>query len=117
VMTVMPGQGPCLMCLYEGREYAGGVIPVLGTMPGITGCIQATEVIKIVTGLGAPLSGRLLLFDGRGMHFSELAPGRNPRCPHCGEPPNGEPPNGEPPNGEPPSGGLFSEPRGQPRGA
>ena len=86
VMTVLPGQGPCLMCLYEGREYEGE-IPVLGTTPGITGCIQATEVIKILTGLGAPLSGRLLLFDGREMRFSELAPARNPRCPHCGEPP------------------------------
>jgi molybdopterin/thiamine biosynthesis adenylyltransferase len=83
VMTVVPGQGPCLMCLYEGREYKGE-IPVLGTSPGITGCIQATEVIKILTGLGAPLSGRLLLFDGREMRFSELAPARNPRCPHCG---------------------------------
>ncbi|MFI5368925.1 MAG: HesA/MoeB/ThiF family protein [Spirochaetia bacterium] len=84
VMTVVPGQGPCLMCLYEGREY-NGEIPVLGTSPGITGCIQATEVIKILTGLGAPLSGRLLLFDGREMRFSELAPARNPRCPHCGQ--------------------------------
>ena len=83
VMTVAPGQGPCLMCLYEGREYEGA-IPVLGTTPGITGCIQATEVIKLLTGLGALLSGRLLLFDGREMRFSELAPARNPRCPHCG---------------------------------
>lgn len=88
VMTVIPGQGPCLMCLYEGREFSG-TIPVLGTTPGITGCIQATEVIKILTGLGAPLSGRLLLFDGREMRFSELAPGRNPRCSHCGEPRGG----------------------------
>ena len=86
VMTVVPGQGPCLMCLYEGRTYEGE-IPVLGATPGITGCIQATEVIKIVTGLGTPLSGRLLFFDGREMRFSELAQARNPRCPHCGEPP------------------------------
>jgi len=90
VMTVLPGQGPCLMCLYEGRDYMGE-IPVLGTAPGITGCIQATEVIKILTGLGAPLSGRLLLFDGREMRFSELAPARNPRCPHCAELPGSRP--------------------------
>lgn len=85
VMTVIPGHGPCLMCLYEGREYAE-VIPVLGATPGIVGCIQATEVIKILTGLGAPLAGRLLLFDGREMRFSELKASRNPRCPHCGDP-------------------------------
>jgi adenylyltransferase/sulfurtransferase len=84
VMTVIPGQGPCLMCLYEGRDYAG-VIPVLGATPGIVGCLQATEVIKILTGLGAPLTGRLLLFDGLEMRFSEIEARRNPRCPHCGD--------------------------------
>jgi adenylyltransferase/sulfurtransferase len=85
VMTVIPGQGPCLMCLFRGNEYSG-VIPVLGTTPGIVGCIQATEVIKILTGLGAPLTGRLLLIDGWEMRFSELEASRNPRCPHCGDP-------------------------------
>jgi molybdopterin/thiamine biosynthesis adenylyltransferase len=82
-MTVIPGGGPCLMCLFGGKERKG-TIPVLGTIPGLIGCIQATEVIKILTGLGALLSGRLLLFDGLAMRFSELAVQRNPHCPHCG---------------------------------
>jgi adenylyltransferase/sulfurtransferase len=82
-MTVIPGQGPCLMCLFGGMEHTG-LIPVLGTAPGIVGCIQATEAIKILTGLGSPLVGRLLLFDGLQMRFSEFEVARNPGCPHCG---------------------------------
>jgi molybdopterin-synthase adenylyltransferase len=82
-MTVFPGRGPCLMCLFGGGEHTG-VIPVLGTAPGIVGCIQATETIKILTGLGAPLLGRLLLFDGLDMRISEVEVARNPSCPHCG---------------------------------
>jgi molybdopterin-synthase adenylyltransferase len=83
-MTVIPGKGPCLMCLFGGAEHAG-LIPVLGTAPAIVGCIQATEAIKVLTGLGRPLVGRLLLFDGLDMRFSEFAVARNPGCPHCGE--------------------------------
>jgi molybdopterin/thiamine biosynthesis adenylyltransferase len=83
-MTVIPGEGPCLMCLFGGSERKE-MIPVLGTIPGLIGCIQATEVIKILTGLGALLSGRILLFDGLDMRFSELVVHRNPHCPHCGE--------------------------------
>jgi molybdopterin-synthase adenylyltransferase len=83
VMTVIPGRGPCLMCLFGGAEHTG-VIPVLGTAPGIVGCIQATEAIKVLTGLGSPLLGRLFLFDGLDMRASELEVARNPDCPHCG---------------------------------
>jgi molybdopterin-synthase adenylyltransferase len=83
-MTVIPGHGPCLMCLFGGAEHTG-LIPVLGTAPAIVGCIQATEAIKILTGLGSPLVGRLLLFDGLDMRFSEFEVARNPGCPHCGD--------------------------------
>ena len=82
-LTVVPGRGPCLMCLFGGSEHAG-LIPVLGTAPGIVGCIQATEVIKIFTGLGTPLVGRLLLIDGLEMRIAEVEVARNPGCPHCG---------------------------------
>jgi molybdopterin/thiamine biosynthesis adenylyltransferase len=85
VMAILPGRSACLMCLYGERTWTG-TIPVLGTSPGIAGCIQAAEVIKILTGLGAPLWGRLLLFDGRDMRFTEVEVSRSPRCPHCGDP-------------------------------
>jgi adenylyltransferase/sulfurtransferase len=82
-MTVIPGRGPCLMCLFGGIGHTG-LIPVLGTAPGIVGCIQATEAIKILTGLGTPLLGRLLLIDGLEMRIAEVEVARNPSCPHCG---------------------------------
>ena len=82
-MTILPGRGPCLMCLFEGHAYQGSPIPVLGTAPGIIGCIQATEAIKVLTGLGTPLSGRLLMMDGLEMRFFEVEVARNPSCPHC----------------------------------
>jgi adenylyltransferase/sulfurtransferase len=85
-MTIIPGRGPCLMCLFGGSEHTG-VIPVLGTTPGIVGCIQATEAIKILTGLGTPLLGRLLLIDGLEMRIAEVEVARNPSCPHCGSAP------------------------------
>lgn len=82
VMTVLPGRGPCLMCLYRAGRRAG-TIPVLGTLPGIVGCIEATESIKIITGRGVPLLGRLLLIDGFEMRMAELEVPRDPACPHC----------------------------------
>jgi molybdopterin-synthase adenylyltransferase len=85
VMAVLPGRSACLMCLYGERTWSG-IIPVLGATPGIAGCIQAAEVIKILTGLGSPLWGRLLEIDGRDKRFTEVEVSRNPRCPHCGDP-------------------------------
>jgi len=83
-MSVFPRRSACLACLYGERAPASETIPVLGAIPGIVGCIQATEVIKILTGLGTPLAGRLLLFDGRDMRFTEVEVRRDPACPHCG---------------------------------
>lgn len=60
---------------------------VLGVLPGIVGCIQATEILKLALGKGTPLIGRLLLFDSLEMKFRELKLRRDPRCPICGEHP------------------------------
>jgi adenylyltransferase/sulfurtransferase len=57
---------------------------VLGILPGLLGVIQATEVIKLVLGIGDPLVGRLLLVDALGMGFRTLKLRKNPNCPACG---------------------------------
>lgn len=86
-----PG-GPCYRCLYP-EPPPPGLVPscaeggVLGVLPGIIGCIQAMETIKLILGKGEPLVGRLLLFDALGMHFRELKLRKNPECPVCGEHP------------------------------
>ncbi len=84
--------GPCYRCLYPAPP-PPGLVPscaeggVLGVLPGIIGTIQATEVIKLLTGIGNPLIGRLLLYDALNMRFRELKLRRDPTCPVCGEHP------------------------------
>lgn len=83
VMTMLPGETPCLMCLYRGRVTSGAT-PVIGVTPGVIGLLQAVETIKLLTGLGRLLKGKLLVFDGLQMSFSELEIPRDPDCPACG---------------------------------
>src|SRR5487761_1241172 len=85
-------EGPCYRCLYP-EPPPPGLVPscaeggVLGVLPGIIGCLQALETVKLITGKGQPLIGRLLLFDALGMKFRELKLRKNPECPVCGESP------------------------------
>ena len=81
--------GPCYRCLYP-EPPPPGLVPscaeggVLGILPGLVGVIQATEVIKLILGIGEPLIGRLLLVDALGMSFRTLKLRKNPECPACG---------------------------------
>lgn len=84
LLTVVPGKGPCLRCVIPEPPPPKPLFPVLGATPGVMGCLQAMEAIKLLTGLGKPLVGRLLLFEGRTMTFEEAEVRRNPGCPVCG---------------------------------
>jgi sulfur-carrier protein adenylyltransferase/sulfurtransferase len=85
-------EGPCYRCLYP-EPPPPGMVPscaeggVLGVLPGIIGVIQATEAIKLITGIGEPLIGRLLLYDALGMRFREMRLRKDPACPMCGSHP------------------------------
>ena len=79
--TVIPGKTACLRCLYQG--VIPGKIPVVGVTPAIIGCIQATEVIKYILGIGELLADRLLIYDGLNMKFSEVRLKKDPNCPEC----------------------------------
>ena len=89
--SYVPGKGPCYRCLFANA--AEGVTPncaeagVLGVLPGILGTIQATESIKLLTGIGEPLVGRLLMFDALTMRFDEFKVSRRKDCAVCGEHP------------------------------
>ncbi len=78
--------GPCYRCLYP-EPPPPGMVPscaeggVLGVLPGIIGCIQATEILKLAIGKGSSLVGRLLLFNALDMKFRELKLRRDPRMP------------------------------------
>jgi molybdopterin/thiamine biosynthesis adenylyltransferase/rhodanese-related sulfurtransferase len=84
--------GPCYRCLYP-EPPPPGMVPscaeggVLGVLPGIIGCIQATEILKLALSKGSSLIGRLLLFNALDMKFRELRLRRDPQCPVCGEKP------------------------------
>src|SRR6188474_793170 len=81
--------GPCYRCLYP-EPPPPGLVPscaeggVLGVLPGIIGVIQATESIKLLTGIGQPLIGRFLIYDALNMKFRELKLRKDPDCPVCG---------------------------------
>ena len=84
--------GPCYRCLYP-EPPPPGLVPscaeggVLGVLPGIIGCIQANETIKIITGIGKTLKGRFLLYDALELDFQEVSIKRDQACKVCGDDP------------------------------
>jgi molybdopterin/thiamine biosynthesis adenylyltransferase/rhodanese-related sulfurtransferase len=80
--------GPCYRCVHPEPPPAGSVPScaeggVLGVLPGLLGTLQATEAIKLLLGIGAPLAGRLLLVDALAMRFHEVTVERDPLCTWC----------------------------------
>jgi adenylyltransferase/sulfurtransferase len=85
--------GPCYRCLYPEPPPPGAVPScaeggVLGVLPGLVAMIQATETLKLVTGIGDPLYGRLLRYDALRMEFDEFRLKKDPDCPVCGGQPS-----------------------------
>ncbi|MGC3981392.1 MAG: molybdopterin-synthase adenylyltransferase MoeB [Steroidobacteraceae bacterium] len=91
--TYVPEHGPCYRCLFPEAP-AEGTVPncaeagVLGVLPGVMGTIQATEAIKLITGLGEPLLGRLLTYDALEMRFNEFKCAARSDCAVCGAQPS-----------------------------
>ena len=83
VMTILPGETACLRCMYRG-PIPQEKFPVIGVAPAVIGSIQATEVIKVLLGIGKLLTNRLLVYDGLEATFSEFTIHKNPECDHCG---------------------------------
>ncbi len=82
-MTIIPGKSTCLKCIYRGLS-PEEKFPVIGVTPAVIACIQATEVIKYIVGIGKLLTNRLLIYDGLSMKFTEMVVRRDPDCEHCG---------------------------------
>ncbi|MDE2053316.1 MAG: molybdopterin-synthase adenylyltransferase MoeB [Xanthomonadaceae bacterium] len=82
------GRAPCYRCLFPqppAPEDAPNCSEagVLGVLPGVVGMLQATEVIKLILGIGEPLVGRVLMFDALAMRFHETRLAPDPECPVC----------------------------------
>lgn len=89
----LPGRdSPCYRCLFP-EPPPPGTVPscaeggVFGVLPGIVGSIQAAEAIKLITGVGEPLVGHLLIFDSHQMEFTKVKVRWDPECPVCGKEP------------------------------
>lgn len=88
ISTFLPGKGPCLRCLFPQDAVSvfidAAASGVLGTVPGVIGCLQATEAIKLLLNMGNLLVGRLLIYNALTMSFNEIGFGKNPECiPAC----------------------------------
>lgn len=79
---------PCYACVFpESAQFEETLCATMGVfapLVGMVGTIQAAEVLKLVSGAGRPLTGRLLMIDGRNMELTELKLGRNTSCTVCG---------------------------------
>jgi adenylyltransferase/sulfurtransferase len=87
-----PPAGPCYRCLFPEPPPPGAVpscaeAGVLGVLPGLVGCVQALEAIKVILGQGTPLVGRMMHFDTLGGEVRLLRLRRDPKCVVCGERP------------------------------
>src|SRR6476660_5153554 len=88
-----PYEGPCYRCLFREPPPAElapscGANGVLGVLPGTMGLLQATEVVKLIVGIGEPAIGRLLLYDALGATLTEVNVHRDPECPICSRDPS-----------------------------
>jgi sulfur-carrier protein adenylyltransferase/sulfurtransferase len=91
LMSYVPRRGPCYRCMFP--QAPDGVVGncatagVLGVLPWVLGTLQATEAIKLITGVGEPLIGRLLTYDALALRFTEFKVARRSDCPVCGTAP------------------------------
>ncbi len=90
--TFDASRGPCYRCLFPEPPPPGEVPScaeggVLGVLPGMIAMIQATETVKLLTGIGEPLIGRFLHYDALEMKFNEFRFQKDPDCPLCGDSP------------------------------
>jgi sulfur-carrier protein adenylyltransferase/sulfurtransferase len=92
LLTYVPGRGPCYRCAFPGGQDAlvgnCATVGVLGVLPGVLGTLQATEALKLITGVGTPLTGRLLTYDALDMRFGEFRIARRSDCAVCGDAPS-----------------------------
>ena len=81
--TIIPGETPCLACVYPEGSPGGEGLGVLGIVPGLVANLQALEAIKIMIGHGPSLAGKLLRFNGNDMKFRIDDIKRNESCKVC----------------------------------
>ena len=92
VLVIRPREGACFRCLFPEPPPPGSVpscsqAGVLGALAGVVSMIMTTEALKLILGIGVPLTGSLLVFDALEMRFRTVRVPRAPDCPVCGDAP------------------------------
>jgi len=85
ITTILPRKGPCLQCILPKIPPEEEKFPILGATAGTLALLEALETIKVITGIGEPLVGRMIHFDGEAMSFQEIKVERRTDCPICGK--------------------------------
>ena len=88
VLNLRPGRSPCYRCLYPAEialDMSCSNTGVLAPLVGVIGSLQALETLKVLSGMGTPLDGRLLLVDGMTLEVQTVVLPRNRNCPACSE--------------------------------
>ncbi|CAN1514274.1 molybdopterin-synthase adenylyltransferase MoeB [Limnohabitans sp. B9-3] len=89
VYDARDAQSPCYACIFPPdtapEEVRCATMGVLAPLVGVIGTMQSMETVKLITGMGSRLVGRLQMLDGRGMEWNEMRVKRNPNCPVCGQ--------------------------------
>ena len=83
ITTIVPGETPCLKCLFPNPPPKKGELPILGAAAGVFGSMQTAEAIKLITGVGEPLKGQMLLGDLRTNVWERIEVKRKESCPVC----------------------------------
>ncbi|HLG22878.1 MAG TPA: molybdopterin-synthase adenylyltransferase MoeB [Candidatus Manganitrophaceae bacterium] len=92
LLTILPGVSACYRCVFHGPPPAG-LVPscqeagVIGTLAGLIGTLQGTETLKLILGIGKPLTNRILTYDALRTQFRQISIQKNPNCPLCGDHP------------------------------
>lgn len=84
ITTIIPGETPCLRCIFPEKQDRGEKFPIVGTTAGAIGIMQANEVIKMITGHGELIKNKLLFVDFAHNDFQAIPVKRNKNCPVCG---------------------------------
>jgi adenylyltransferase/sulfurtransferase len=87
--VILPRRGPCFQCIFpeppdEKTLPTTSEVGILGPVAGTLGALSATEALKVLLGIGKPLVGKLLTYDGLEERFRTVIVHRNPNCPICG---------------------------------
>lgn len=83
--VIVPGRTPCLECLFPHPPARKPIIPIIGFTAGVFGCMEAAEAVKIITGVGEPLTGRMLVGDLSSNYWEVVEVERGDNCPVCGK--------------------------------